>query len=144
MSKAEKATAVFKEGFSCSQAVLSAYAQDFGLDQTTSLKISQVFGGGMARTGETCGAVTGALLVISLKYGRTKAEDIAARDKTYALAREFMRKFTSRHGSVQCKTLLGCDISSEEGLKFAHDQGLTESRCPQFIRTATEILDEIL
>ncbi len=144
MSKREKAAACFKKGFSCSQAVLSAYSRDFGLSRKTALKISQAFGGGMARRGETCGAVTGAFLVIGLKHGRTKAEDVAARDKTYALAREFIRRFTSRHGSIQCKTLLGCDISSEEGMKLAHDQGLTDSLCPNFIRTAAEILDEIL
>ncbi len=144
MSKKEKAAACFKKGFSCSQAVLSAYSRDFGLSRKTALKISQAFGGGMARRGETCGAVTGAFLVIGLKYGRTKAEDVAARDKTYALAREFIRRFTAPHGSIQCKTLLGCDISSEEGMKLAHDQGLTGSLCPNFIRTAAEILDEIL
>ncbi len=144
MSKAEIAQACFKEGFSCSQAVLKAFSDEFGLDPVLALKISQPFGGGIARMGETCGAVSGAFLVIGLKHGRFKAEDAAARDQTYALVREFIRRFTLRCDSIQCKTLLGCDIGTDEGLKLAHDRGLVDARCPGFIRTAVEILEEIL
>jgi C_GCAxxG_C_C family probable redox protein len=144
MAKAEIAQACFKEGFSCSQAVLKAFSGEFGLDPLLALKISQPFGGGIARMGETCGAVSGAFLVIGLKYGRTKAEDSESRDKTYALVREFLRRFASSCGSTQCKTLLGYDISTDEGLKLAHDKGLVDARCPVFIRTAVEILEEIL
>ena len=144
MGKAEIAQVYFKEGFSCSQAVLGAFSREFGLDPALALKISQPFGGGIARRGETCGAVSGAFLVIGLKHGRSRAEDVESRDKTYALVREFIQKFTEKYGSAQCRTLLGCDIGTDEGLKLAHDRGLIDSRCPGYIRTAVEILEEIL
>jgi len=141
---ADRAAACFEEGFSCSQAVLSTYGEMFALNREQALKLSQAFGGGMARMGETCGAVTGAFMAIGLKYGRTRAEDEAARDKTYALVLDFVRRFKARHGSIVCKELIGCDMGTAEGLKLAHDSRVIQTRCPAFIRAATEILDEIL
>ncbi len=93
MDRANKAASQFERGFSCSQAVLSAFAESFNLDYETALKISQSFGGGIAHRGEICGAVTGALTVIGLKYGRVKAEDILARDRTYEVVKKFIEKF---------------------------------------------------
>ena len=84
LTRADDAAAIFKSGFSCSQAVCCAFAGDFGIDRDTALKFSCSFGGGMGHTGNTCGAVTGALMVIGMKYGRTSPEDLAAKDKTYA------------------------------------------------------------
>ena len=86
--RAEEAVACFKSDFSCSQAVFSVYAEQLGLDKQVALKISCAFGGGMARMAETCGAVTGALMVIGLKHGKARPDDNDARDRTYALAGE--------------------------------------------------------
>jgi C_GCAxxG_C_C family probable redox protein len=98
----------------------------------------------MARMGEQCGAVTGAFMVIGLKYGKTKAKDDGARDKTYGLAREFVARFQSRHGSIICKELLGYDLSNPKEGETAKEKGLFVTLCPHFIRTAAEILEEIL
>ena len=105
--RTDQAINEFDRGFSCSQAVLAAFCEELGLDRNTALKISQPFGGGMAQRGETCGAVTGAYMVIGLKHGRTQPEDTAARDRTYALMREFIDRFTNAHGTLQCRELLG-------------------------------------
>lgn len=134
----------FKEGFSCSQSVLSAYADVFGLDLNVALKISQPFGGGIARRGEVCGAVSGAFMVIGLKYGRTQADDTVARDKTYEAVTAFIHKFRSLHGSINCKELLGCDLSSEEGYKRAEEEGLFENLCPKFVRDASDIVGDLI
>lgn len=75
MNNVERAVSSFKEGFSCSQALLSTYGPEPGVDRRTALRVSGAFGGGICRMGETCGAVTGALMVVGLKYGRTMAED---------------------------------------------------------------------
>ena len=88
MEKSDRAAALFEEGFSCSQAVFTAFSGDLGLDRDISLKLSQPFGGGMAHLGEACGAVTGAFMAIGLKYGRTRAADLEARERTYALMRQ--------------------------------------------------------
>jgi C_GCAxxG_C_C family probable redox protein len=93
MTKAEDADALFQQGFSCSQAVLSVFAQDFGLDRDLALRISQGFGAGIASTDGICGALSGAIMVIGLRYGRIRADDIAAKEKTYAVVREFLQEF---------------------------------------------------
>jgi C_GCAxxG_C_C family probable redox protein len=144
MNRTDTAVAVFSEGFSCSQAVFSAFSEELGLDRAAALKISTAFGGGMASMGLTCGAVTGALMVIGLKNGRTEAIDAAAKEKTYELAKEFVRRFSERHGFIVCRELLGVDISTPEGKERASEQGLFSTLCPRFVADAAEILEEII
>lgn len=124
--------------------MLSSFGEDLGLERELAFRVAGAFGGGMARMGETCGAVTGALMVIGLKYGMTKAKDEAARDKTYKLAQEFMSKFKARHNSMVCRELLGYDLSKPEGRKAAHDKGLFTTLCPEFVRDAVEIVEQLL
>jgi C_GCAxxG_C_C family probable redox protein len=144
LTKTEQALGLFKQGFSCSQAVVAVYAEDFGLAGDTALRISQAFGGGIARTADWCGAVTGAFMVIGLKHGRVRADDSAARDATYALVREFVRRFTDRRGAFRCRDLLGCDIGTPEGAKYADDHHLHETRCEPLIADAVDILAALL
>ena len=143
MSSIEQAVSLFNEGFLCSQAVLSSFGQELGLDRETALRVSGVFGGGM-RLGGPCGAVTGAFMVIGLKYGSIKADDVQAKEKAYGLVREFVNLFESRNGSIECTRLLGCDLSTPEGRMFAREKNLFTSVCPKFIRDAAEILEQIL
>jgi C_GCAxxG_C_C family probable redox protein len=117
MNNVDRAVACFREGFSCSQAILSTYGRELGMDKDMALGVSGSFGGGMASMAETCGAVTGAFMVIGLKYGKTKADDEEAKKKTYVLVREFVDRFKSRNGSIVCRELLGYDISIPEGMK---------------------------
>jgi C_GCAxxG_C_C family probable redox protein len=144
MSKVEEAVSTFKEGFLCSQALLSTYGKQFGLSREIALRVSAAFGGGMSRMGETCGAVTGAFMAIGLKYGNTKADNEKAREKTYKVVREFVDKFKARHGSLQCKDLLGCDISTPEGRSIAKENKLYDTVCPKFVQDAAEIMEQIL
>lgn len=144
MSNAESVAACFREGFNCAQAVLSAYGPGFGLGRETALKVAAAFGAGVGRMGETCGAVTGAFMVIGLAHGRTGAGDDEAKEQIYRLAGEFLNRFKSRHGSVRCRELLGCDLGTAEGMNYAKEAKLFETRCPGFIRDAAEILEELL
>src|SRR4030042_5517377 len=123
MSRAQEAVQSFKQGFSCSQAVLAALSEPLGLDRERALKISQGFGGGMARMGLTCGGVAGAMLAIGLKYGRTRPEDEEAKEKTYSLVHEFLRRFQDRHGSIVCRELIGVDLSSPQGHNLGGERG---------------------
>jgi len=144
MSKTEIALCLFRQGFSCSQAIAAAFAEDYGLDKDAALRLSQPFGGGIARRADWCGAVTGAFLIIGLKHGRTKADDVAARDRTYALVEEFIRRFAARHGQVRCKELLGCDIGTPEGQKKAQELNLHKTLCEDLVGDAVGILEELL
>lgn len=144
MNEREVAVARFAGGFNCAQSVLSALAPQLGLPQETALKIAAAFGGGMGRTGEVCGVVSGALMAIGLKHGATVGEDKAAKDKTYALAREFMERFESVHANVRCSDLLGCDAGTEEGRQWAKERGLFETLCPRLVGDAVDIASELL
>ncbi len=87
-AKAKQAVKEFGKGFNCSQAVLSSYSEQFGLDCEKAFKVATGFGGGM-RMGDTCGAVTGALMVLGLKYGNTTAEDEEGKAKTRKKVEEY-------------------------------------------------------
>jgi C_GCAxxG_C_C family probable redox protein len=144
IDRGKNAVACFNEGFSCSQAVLTAYSDLFSLDRNTALKIAQPFGGGIAHQGNTCGAVSAAFMVIGLKYGRIQADDLAAREMTYEKILDFIAQFSSKNSSTVCKELLGSDMSTPEGFKKAEDAGLFVTLCPKLIQSAVEILDNLL
>jgi C_GCAxxG_C_C family probable redox protein len=144
MDKIETAVTQFKRGFSCSQAIFSTYATQFGFDEPTALKISASFGGGMARLGETCGAVTGAMLILGLKYGAISATDKETKEHNYAQCRELVSQFIARNKSIRCKDLLGCDISTPEGYKLAADKMLFRTICPNLVKDAAEILEQLI
>jgi C_GCAxxG_C_C family probable redox protein len=144
MNEGEKAVACFEEGFMCSQALLSAYAGQFGVDRETALKVSAAFGGGMGRMGEICGAVTGAFMVIGLKYGRTAVQDTKSHEKTTSLVKAFAERFKSLNGSIICRELLGCDLSTEEGQKTFVGRKLRDTLCTKFVRDAATIVADLL
>jgi len=144
MSKPDCALSLFRQGFSCSQAVAAAFAADYGLEQDAALRLSQGFGGGIARRADWCGALTGAIIVIGLKHGRVRPDDAAARDKTYALVQELIARFTARHGEIKCRDLLGCDLGTPEGQKKADQLKLHQTKCEDFVRDAASILGELL
>ena len=141
MNKVDEAVECFNNGFSCSQAILSTYCEDLGLDKKTALKISCGLAAGMARLGSTCGAVTGAYLVIGLKHGKCRPDDDAAKEKTYALIQEFDRIFTTKHGSTNCRELLGVDLRHGDKALAGERVGAI---CPGLVKDAAETLETIL
>ena len=144
MSRVEQTISCLKEGFGCSQAILSIYGTQFGLKREAALKLAEAFAGGMGRMGGTCGAVTSALMVIGLKYGRTKAGDRESQKKTDSLVKELVDRFKSRNGSILCRELLGNDIGTPEGMCIAREKQLFATLCPRFVRDAAEILEQLL
>src|SRR5512145_1594813 len=93
METHRQAELLFAEGYSCSQSVLTAFADRIDLDRDTALRVAAAFGGGMSRAGKTCGAVTGGLMALGLYAGSTDPEDKAAKERTYALGQTFMARF---------------------------------------------------
>jgi C_GCAxxG_C_C family probable redox protein len=124
--------------------MLSVYGTRFGLDRETALRAAGAFGGGMARRGGTCGAVTGALMVIGLKYGKTKIDDDEPRERTYEAANRLVEEFCRRNKTEVCRELLGLDLNTEEGREAVAKQNLFVTLCPRFVRDAGEILEELL
>ncbi len=126
--------------YNCAQTVFSLFAEEVGIDETTSLKIASTFGGGMA-CGATCGAVTGALMVIGMKHGHSTS-DPDAKATTKALVRKFNEQFIQQHGALTCKELLGYDTSTPEGADAAHAAGVFDTHCPKYIKSACDLLEE--
>lgn len=143
MNRIEKAVGKFKEGFNCAQSVLYSYADELGLPDDLALKIATGFGGGMGRTQEVCGAVTGALMVIGLIYGRESGEGKEKQEITYSKVQLFQYSFIDQFGTVNCKSLLdGCCLLDPDGQKAFKDNNLIE-RCYEYVRASCRILDQI-
>ena len=140
-SKAKEAVACFNEGFNCSQAILSTYCGEFGLDREAALRLACGLGAGMGRLQETCGAVSGAYLVIGLKYGQCERDDSAAKEKTYALVREFAKRFEAKNKTTNCRELLDVDLIGGDRQIVT---GRVKQLCPKMVQDAAEILESLL
>ena len=135
---------MFQTGFMCSQSVFAAFAQDAGLSREKALMIASGFGAGMGRMSLTCGAVTGAFMVLGLKEGYSCGDSKESREKIYRLVREFADTFRTMHGSIECRELLGFDISTPEGYQGAADSGIFRTLCPLLVQSAVEITEKML
>lgn len=143
MDYKEKALSYFKNNFNCSQAVFATFAPEFGVTEELALKIATQFGGG-ARCGQMCGAVSGALMVLGLKYGHYHSIDNDEKAKAYALTVEFNKRFCELNKSIVCKELLGYDLSIPDQMKKIRQDNLFSTICPKLIADATEIVEEII
>ena len=142
MTNIEKANELFGKKFHCSQAVFAAFAEELGISEELALKIGACFGSGM-RKGEVCGACTGALMALGLKYGQCKEEDNDSRIKTNEVTDKFISEFVKENGSFMCKELLGCDLSTGEGISNAIEKKLFIEFCPKMVESATRIVEDI-
>jgi C_GCAxxG_C_C family probable redox protein len=144
MTKAEEAVTLFQQGFNCAQAVLSVFAPDFGIDRDIALRISHGFGAGIARTDDTCGALSAAIMAIGLRYGGVRADDIAAKEKTYAVVAEFLNEFKALYGSLACTDLLGYNLSNPQQFAEAKTHKVVMERCPAFVRGAVKLVETLI
>lgn len=143
MTKAEKALELFSNNFNCSQAVFAAFAPDFGIDEKLALMLGTSFGGG-ARNGEMCGAVSGALMVLGLKYGHFRPENNEQKARAYAIAAEYTKRFKEANKSIVCRDLLGYDLSVHEEMERIKEKNLFADICPKMVKSAVEVLEGIL
>lgn len=144
MERADSALALFSQGFNCAQAVAGAYGDEFGGDPQLVLRASAALGGGISRSGLTCGAVVGALMVLGMRFGATEGGDAAGKERTYVLGTEFIRRFRDAHGSELCRDLIGCDLGTPEGMQQAKERDAHHKVCPAFVEGAVHILEGIL
>ncbi len=134
----------FSLHYNCAQAVFSTYAPLLGVDEKTALKLSCGFGGGMGRMQEVCGAATGAYMLIGGKYGMTDCADQPSKFHTYDVMREFTRKFLEKNGALHCRDLLGCEMTTEEGMEYIRINKKFETTCRQCIECASNFVEEKL
>jgi putative acetyltransferase len=135
----ENATAKFLAGYNCAQAVLHAHSDRLQVDPSLALRLATGFGAGMGREGEICGAVSGAILAISLRHGRGEGDDKARTEETYTRTRELLARFKERHGSVLCRDLIHCDLRTADGQRYFKENDLLHKTCVGCVQTATEL-----
>lgn len=144
MGNHEYAATCFSEGFNCAQAVLSSHSEEFGLSKEMAFKVAGAFGSGMGQLGETCGAVTGALMLIGLKYGKFVKTDTESKDRAYARVKNYTDRFKREHGSIKCADLIKYDLSDPEQLAAARKAGVFQSVCPKLIESSVRIVESLL
>lgn len=135
-SMKEEAIILFKEKYNCCQSIFLPYSKLFGIDRETALKMSSGFGGGIARMGEVCGAINGAVMVLGLKYGFTDNKDIEQKEKVNAIIREFVNKFKTSHKNIYCRNLL----TEDEGIVYK----MHSDKCASIVGEVCDLLDEYL
>ena len=140
--RTDAAFALFKVGFNCGQSVLGAFCEKYGMDKDMAMKVSSGLGSGF-RMGEICGAVSGAGLVIGLKYGCTKEDDAEAKNNCNKKTAEFMRLFKERNQSIVCRELLGIDMATKEGQAEAREKNVYKTVCAKKVINAVQILEEL-
>ena len=138
MTHKEKAVHYYQDGYLCSQSVLAAYAEEYGLTEELAMKLGTCLGAGM-RKGEVCGACTGALMVLGLMH-----DDPKNRKTAYENTKQFLNDFRDVNGSYLCNDLLGCDVRTPEGVQYARDHHLFTEFCPKMVASAVEILEKIM
>jgi len=142
--KEEKAITAFKSGLNCAQSVFTIFSDDLNFDNDLAMKISCGFGGGMGRLQETCGAVTGAFMVLGIynsdKYSASKERTEA----TYSMIQKFNERFISIYGTTSCSTLLNCDLKTEEGQMYRRKHNLRETVCEKCITDSIKILEDMM
>ncbi|MHA2202659.1 MAG: C-GCAxxG-C-C family protein [Candidatus Hodarchaeales archaeon] len=140
----ETVTKIFQEkGGNCAQAIFTAYGEQLGsgrVDYETCLKIASAFGGGIARTGNVCGALTGALMVLGLKYGGIERKE---QEKANEVAGQFLNEFKSLHGSIICRELINHNLITKDDLKQAFEKGAFNN-CPKFVEDVSMMLEKLL
>ena len=144
MTNSEKAIACFDNKYNCSQAVFSTFSEQLGLSREIALMIGTGFGAGLGFSGNLCGAVSGAAMVLGLKHGMANSENQGAKDNTYSLTRKFIKRFETKHSSIICRDILGVDLGEPGGKEKAIEKNLFNTVCRDCVRTAVEILEEIL
>lgn len=138
----EKCKELFHTGIDCSQVTFALGAEMLGFDKDTAMKIAAAFGGGMFN-GDTCGAVSGCLMALGLKYGHLQ-NDPETKEEMTNLTNEFEQAFIEENGSLICRDLLGYDISNPEDVKIIMEKGLLDKICPVVTSIACEILEDML
>ena len=143
MDHSKKARDLFLSGCSCSQAVFGAFADEFGIDQDTALRLASSFGGGMGGMRETCGAVTGMLMVAGMKWGYSDIGNLDIKTKHYARTRELIEAFKAEHGTIVCRELLAALGEQKKDPSARTAEYYKQRPCVLFVETAARLLDEM-
>jgi C_GCAxxG_C_C family probable redox protein len=140
---AKKALEFFSQDYNCAQSVLRAILEHKGKMFDYAQQISAGFGGGIAHQGETCGAVSGAIMALGILEGENTSDTKGHKNKTYELSEKFLAKFCKIHGTTRCRDLTGIDMTDADARNEAIRSGNFAELCPKFVDNAVRIVLDI-
>lgn len=144
-SRTAYAVSLFESGYNCAQSVFAAYADLFGMDRQTALKLSSAMGGGIGRMREVCGTVAAMAMLAGLKEGNDDPENEEAKEHIYALVRQMGELFRQQQGTIICRELLGIEGMEESAKPSRRTPEFYASRpCGKLIACASEIVENVL
>ena len=141
-SHIEKAVSYFNGGYNCAQSVLLTMQEFWNVKDPLEPKVASAFGGGIGGRGSLCGALTGGVVAIGLKFGSNKPKP-KEREKAYMLALEFYNRFKKECGSTLCLDLISYDLTNPKELEAARNSHIFSEKCVHFVEKAVEILMEL-
>lgn len=145
MSRGEAAYDYFVSGYNCSQSVVMAFSDIFGIEKDALAKISSGFGGGMGRMREVCGCFSGLVMVLSQVYGYSDPKSSAEKKALYELIRSAAEKFREDNGSIICKELLGLEKPEISAQPEARTHEYYQKRpCPMLCKYAAELTEAMI
>ncbi len=142
--KEKEAEKAMDRRYNCAQSLVLPFLEKYGIDEEVGLRFSSVFGSGMGRMQETCGALTGGFMVLGLEYGFVNANDNKQRELLLMKTKEFIGNFKSEFGTTKCKDLLKYNIDTEEGLRMHKEENERELICKLCVIYSARLLEEMI
>ncbi len=139
---AERAVSLFDSGFNCAESLLLSTAEHLQKCTPSVPSVATGFGAGMGRRGSVCGALTGAVMALGLAYGRSRPSD--DKDRVYGLVQELNDTFATEFGTIMCRELTDCDVSTPEGREKFEREKIHEERCANFVAKCAEMVFEMV
>lgn len=141
LDKKRYALQSFYDGKNCAQSVIMAFANEFDMNTQQTLKVASGFGSGMGKMQKTCGAATGAYMLIGLRNHETVETDEERKNVTTQMIQSFSDSFIQKNDSDQCSTLLGVDLKTVEGQNIFKKKDMKKEICSRCVTSAIEILE---
>jgi len=136
IAASQRSRDLFDAGYLCAESVLQSIAEAKGIQSDLIPKIATGFCSGVSRTCHMCGAVSGAIMAISMIFGRNAPDKSV--EKNYSRVRTLMAMFEDRFGSINCQELIGCDLGTEEG-QHTYQSNNLRAQCKEYTAEATKI-----
>lgn len=143
MERSEQAKELFLNGYNCAQSVVLSFADDLKFSKELAQKMTAGFGGGMGKQQKTCGAITGAIMVLGILKGEQVNNNDELKSQAYGSVNELTREFVAEYHTTQCKDLIGCDLNTPEGSEKFKIENLMENVCAGCVQKAVQIVESI-
>lgn len=144
----QRAVEIFMQGYGCSQSVVAAFADLYGMDDLMAKRAAAGFGGGVGRMRMMCGTVSGLVMLAGLDCGQTEGNDKEGKAACYKVVQDLVAAFRERNGSINCAELLamnGCKVVKDTNVPDERNAEYYKKRpCAKKVESAARIFAEYL